>query len=107
MNEKIKQLRFQVPLNMHLRNLEDLRAMEGCFGQDGGNKIVNEYIEKFAELLIDECVQFINDEADRLDEYRRSLSEQDEEKRYDCDMAIEKCIDLAIRLPKRFGFNDE
>lgn len=56
MNERIKELRKQVKIDMHLHNLEDIKAMEGCFGQEGGNKIVNEYIEKFAELVIRECV---------------------------------------------------
>jgi hypothetical protein len=55
MNERIKELRMKVDMNMHLHNLEDIKAMEGCFGQEGGNKIVNEYIEKFAELIVKEC----------------------------------------------------
>jgi hypothetical protein len=57
MNERIKELRMKVDMDMHLHNLEDIKAMEGCFGQEGGNKIVNEYIEKFAELIVRECVE--------------------------------------------------
>jgi hypothetical protein len=52
-----KELRMKVDMDMHLHNLEDIKAMEGCFGQEGGNKIVNEYIEKFAELIVGECVE--------------------------------------------------
>ena len=52
MNERIKELREQVSIDMHLHNIEDIRAMEGCFGFEGGNKIVNDYIEKFAELMV-------------------------------------------------------
>ena len=59
MNERIKQLRMKVDMDMHLHNLEDIKAMEGCFGQEGGNKIVNEYIEKFAELIVRECINEI------------------------------------------------
>ncbi len=55
MNQRIKELRMKVDMSIHLHNLEDIKAMEGCFGQEGGNKIVNEYIEKFAELIIKEC----------------------------------------------------
>jgi hypothetical protein len=60
MNERIKELRMKVDMNMHLHNLEDIKAMEGCFGQEGGNKIVNEYIEKFAELIVRECASHLN-----------------------------------------------
>ena len=56
MNERIKELRKQVDVDMHLHNLEDFRAMSGCFGLEGGNKIVDDYIEKFAELIVKECV---------------------------------------------------
>ena len=55
MNERIKELRMKVDMDMRLHNLEDIKAMEGCFGQEGGNKIVNDYIEKFAELIVREC----------------------------------------------------
>ena len=57
MNERIKELRKQVSVDMHLHNLEDFRAMSGCFGFEGGNKIVDDYLEKFAELIVRECVQ--------------------------------------------------
>jgi hypothetical protein len=60
MNERIKELRMKVDMDMHLHNLEDIKAMEGCFGQEGGNKIVNEYIEKFAELIVKECGNWVN-----------------------------------------------
>ena len=55
MNERINELRKQVKVDMHLHNVEDIKAMEGCFGFEGGNKIVNDYIEKFAELIVKEC----------------------------------------------------
>jgi hypothetical protein len=75
MNERIKELRMKVDMDMRLHNLEDIKAMEGCFGQEGGNKIVNDYIEKFAELIVKECAQeaydcakqFRNDEHYRAD----------------------------------------
>jgi hypothetical protein len=52
MNERINELRKQVSVDMHLHNLEDFRAMSGCFGLEGGNKIVDDYLEKFAELIV-------------------------------------------------------
>lgn len=59
MNERIKELRMKVDMDMRLHNLEDIKAMEGCFGQEGGNKIVNDYIEKFVELIVGECMERI------------------------------------------------
>ena len=55
MNERIEELRKQVDVDMHLHNLEDFRAMSGCFGLEGGNKIVDDYLDKFAELIVREC----------------------------------------------------
>ena len=60
MNERIKELRNQVDVDMHLHNLEDFRAMSGCFGLEGGNKIVDDYLEKFAELIVRECAKVAN-----------------------------------------------
>lgn len=57
MNERIKELRKQVSVDMHLHNLEDFRAMSGCFGLEGGNKIVDDYLGKFAELIVRECAE--------------------------------------------------
>lgn len=56
MNTKIDELRKQVKVDMHLHNIEDIKAIEGCFGFEGGNKIVNDYMEKFAELIVAECI---------------------------------------------------
>ena len=67
MNERIKELRKQVDVDMHLHNLEDFRAMSGCFGLEGGNKIVDDYLAKFAELIVkeyaSEYTKLINGEA--------------------------------------------
>jgi len=63
MNERIKELRMKVDMDMRLHNLEDIKAMEGCFGQEGGNKIVNDYIEKFAELIVAECAELADEET--------------------------------------------
>ena len=55
---------------MHLHNVEDIKAMEGCFGFEGGNKIVNDYIEKFAELIVQECAEIAADQSAIRPEYR-------------------------------------
>ena len=65
MNERINELRKQVKVDMHLHNVEDIKAMEGCFGFEGGNKIVNDYIEKFAELIVMECLTICEELGDK------------------------------------------
>ena len=67
MNERIEELRKQVDVDMHLHNLEDFRAMSGCFGLEGGNKIVDDYLDKFAELIVRECVQVCADRGKHHD----------------------------------------
>lgn len=60
-------------------------------------------VEQFARLLVKECVRFIDDENARLHEYTKSINPWEENRIYDCYLVIEKCKDLAHRLPKHFG----
>jgi len=62
--------------------------------------------EKFAELIVQECIQFIEEENVRLCEYQNSLPEWEGNKRDDCDLVIEKCIDLAERMKTHFGVEE-
>ena len=62
--------------------------------------------KKFAELIVRECVQFIDEENVRLCEYQNSLPEWDGNRRDDCNLVIEKCIDLAERLKEHFGVEE-
>ena len=72
-----------------------------------GNDVTEELDEqKFAELIVRECVQFIEEENVRLCEYQNSLPEWDGNKRDDCDLVIEKCIDLTERLKEHFGVEE-
>ena len=61
---------------------------------------------KLIELTVQACVQFIHEENVRLREYQISLPEWDGNKRDDCDLVIEKCIDLAERLKQHFGVEE-
>ena len=89
MNERIKELRKQVKVDMHLHNVEDIKAMEGCFGFEGGNKIVNDYIEKFAELIVRECIDTLS---------KRFMGDLNRE-----DMEIRRCIE---DVKKCFGVEE-
>ena len=63
-------------------------------------------LEKFAKLIVQECIQFIEEENVRLCEYQNSLPEWEGNKRDDCDLVIEKCIDLSERMKEHFGVKE-
>ena len=71
-----------------------------------GYYVPPQYFEKFAELIVQECVQFIDEENIRLCEYQNSLPEWDGNRRDDCDLVIEKCIDLADKIKQHFGVEE-
>jgi hypothetical protein len=63
-----------------------------------------EFLEKFAELLLADVVQYLTDEIDRLSIYQNSLPEYSSHgKREDVDIAIEKCLDNIQGIKERFG----
>ena len=68
--------------------------------------IQNDNFQKLAELIVKECVQFIDEENIRLCEYQNSLPEWDGNRRDDCDLVIEKCIDLADKIKQHFGVKE-
>ena len=62
----------------------------------------DDFNEKFAKLIVDECIQLINKEINRLCEYQKSLPEWDENRREDCDLIIEKCLDISESIKQHF-----
>lgn len=93
MNERANEL---------IKSIPDLKydASTGLFETD------RRALYDLVELTIRECVQFIEEENVRLCEYQNSLPEWDGNKRDDCDLVIEKCIDLAERLKEHFGVEE-
>lgn len=60
---------------------------------------------KFAELILSECIQYLNNEVDRLHKYRDSLPSWDENMKCECDLIIEKCMDNVQGLKEHFGID--
>ena len=58
--------------------------------------------QRFAELIAGECNELINKEINRLCEYQKSLPEWDENRREDCDLVIEKCLDISESIKQHF-----
>lgn len=63
-------------------------------------------MEKFAELILSECIQYLNNEVDRLHKYRDSLPSWDENMKCECDLIIEKCMDNVQGLKEHFGVSE-
>jgi hypothetical protein len=74
-----------------------------------GHGDIHDYsdLEKFAELIVEECVQTLNTEIDRLCEYKNSLSEySNHSKREDVDLVVEKCHDNIQMIKQHFGVEE-
>lgn len=94
MNERIKELAKQAGFHF-------------CDAWTGESKD----LEKFAELIVEECARSIDSEIDRLMEYHKELNgkeldESEEYKRRDVDLCVEKCYDIIEMLKSDFGIEE-
>ena len=64
------------------------------------------FVQEFGKAIVRACVQFIEEENVRLCEYQTSLPEWEGNKRDDCDLVIQKCIDLSEGLNQQFGVEE-
>lgn len=66
----------------------------------------NEFLEKFAELIVGDCFQYLEDEIKRLSEYKTILEKEPAKNAdfiADADICIDKCLDIAHGLKEHFG----
>ena len=66
-------------------------------------------LEKFAELIIDECCQYLNNEIDRLNQYRAALESEPQRNEIfiaEIDVCIDKCQDNILGLREHFGIDN-
>ena len=101
MNERIRELAERA--GFHFYDMHDVD------GQDLGETIEADSwaaAEKLVELILNECVQYLNGEIDRLCEYQNSLPELDQNRRDDVSIAIEKCMDNIQGLKEHFGVKE-
>ena len=89
MNEKIKELAHQAGFDAELMQLNHNR----------GNPSI---AEKFANLILGECEDYLNSEIYRLCDYKDSLPKGDS-RRDDIDICIEKCYDIMEGLKDHFS----
>lgn len=86
MHIKIKELLLQVV------------PMEGDDGDLSPSLHTPSQIQKFAESIVQECVQYLNTEGDRLHEMNRHENE---------DLQAEKCYENAKAIQQLFGMEAE
>lgn len=60
--------------------------------------------EKFAELIVQECCQYLNSEAERL--YTLSASEHRPNFKEDFEICAEKCYDNIQGIKEHFGVEE-
>lgn len=65
---------------------------------------MNKYNQKFVELIVQDCVQYLNVEIDRLNEYKNSLPEYSNHSKHEnIDIKINKCLDNIQGIQQHFG----
>ena len=68
MNKQIQELRGQVKLDIDQYQESLLKLGAFVLADDGGNEVLNAYLEKFAELIVKECAN-VAANHDALDIY--------------------------------------
>ena len=64
-------------------------------------------IQKFVELIVQDCVQYLNVEIDRLNEYKNSLPEYSNHSKHEnIDIKINKCLDNIQGIQHHFGIEE-
>lgn len=93
-------------MNERIQKFAEQCYVTGPLTRDGWPEYTKFDEQKFANLIIEENINFINKEIDRLCEYQRSLPVWDENKRDDCDLVIDKCFDIIEGLKQHFGIKE-
>ena len=71
--------------------------------EDSGEKwdTQEEFIERFAMSIVEECVNVLREESERL--YKLSAEEKDELFASNFEICAEKCVDNVEALKEHFG----
>ena len=90
MNERIKELAEQAGLEMWINGNDEVEIAENQ--------------KKFAELIVRECCQYLNSEAERL--YALSAEEHQPNFKEDFEICAEKCYDNIQGIKEHFGVEE-
>ncbi len=95
MNERIKDLAEQAGFSFKYKTAPD--------ELNPGHKLQD--LEKFAELIVRECCQYLDNEAERL--FGLSQSEEDPVFQSNFEICAEKCYDNIQGLKQHFGVEEK
>ena len=96
MNERIRELAEQAGFQIN--------PLKGLIHLPGLNPTANIQLEKFAELIVQECCQYLNSEAERL--YALSASEHQPNFQENFEICAEKCYDNIQGIKEHFGVEE-
>jgi len=71
---------------------------------DPTNEDAHHLVEKFAELIVEECANVLREESERL--YKLSAEEKDELFASNFEICAEKCVDNMEALKEHFGVKE-
>jgi len=105
MNERIKELSKQAGDYVNAVYTPPVRSKTpGKIWEDGHVGWHEQFQEKFAELIVQECSNLLFDESERLYAYSSecdNMRESDE-----AELVAEKCVDLITMIEEHFGVEE-
>ena len=101
MNERIKELAKQLGPVATIGNWGRVEWADNVYPQLGDKMYAAIDLQEFALLIVRECCQYLNSEAERL--YALSASEHRLDYKEDFDICAEKCYDNSQGLKDHFG----
>lgn len=102
MNNRIKELALEAGEYVNSVYTPPVRSKTpGKIWEDGHIGWMEQFHDKFAELIVCECVKLLDDEISRLTEYGNSVDNEDYKS--DVDVCITKCIDNIMSIQEHFG----
>ncbi len=105
MNERIKELAEQAGEYVNEVYTPPVRSKTpGKIWEDGHIDWHIQFNQKFAELIVRECCQYLNSEAERL--YALSASEHRPNFKEDFEICAEKCYDNIQGIKEHFGVEE-
>jgi hypothetical protein len=86
-------------MNERIRELAEQAWNDTAVSPDFGHPV--SFAEKFAELIVSECIDLLREESERL--YALSSEETDESFASNFQICAEKCWDIEVMVKEHFG----
>ena len=90
-------------MNKRIKKLAEQALFDSDFDDEQNIKIT---LDRFAELIVQDCIQYLTDEINRLNKYRAELEQEPQRNELfidQVDVCIDKCQDNSQGLKERYG----